>query len=164
MQNINTNLDQSVEPTDQDPNATEYHGSLLQLMESHKGKGNILNALDLSMPLGNEPPYGISADREAFRCTLDGQLCRKKVLYPSSDMSWGLAATSGAISYFHIDADGFMTWVVVKAGSKYWIMARPKDDTLSAYDLHPRELDPDKWALEAVLLQAGDLLWACSVV
>jgi hypothetical protein len=64
--NRNTNLDQSVELTDDDPNATDYHGSLIQLKESHNGKGNILNALDLSMPVGNEPPHGILADREAF--------------------------------------------------------------------------------------------------
>jgi hypothetical protein len=73
-------------------------------------------------------------------------------------MSWGLAAISGAISYFHIDADRFMTWPNIKAGSKYWIMANPRDHTLSAYDLHPREFDPKKWDLKAVLLQAGDLL------
>jgi hypothetical protein len=156
-------LDQSVEPTDVDPNATESIGNLLQLKESHEHNGKILNALDLSMPVGNEPPYGISSDREAFRCTLDGQLCRKKVLYPSTDMSWGLAGTSGAISYFHIDADGFMTWLVVKAGLKYWILANPRDASLSTYDFHPRDFDPNKWPIEAILLHPGDLLCVYSL-
>jgi hypothetical protein len=156
---LTSHVDQSIEPTSENPNAAEHLGTLSQLKEAHDAGTFIWNALDLPMPIGNEPPHGISTDREAFRCTLDGRFCGKQILYPSSDMSWGLAATSWALSYFHVDADGFLTWVKVKGGSKYWVIARPRVPSISAYAFHPKELDTDKWDLEAVLLQAGDLLY-----
>ena len=49
--------------------------------------------------------------------------------YPASDMRWGLAATRGAFSTFHIDSDGLNTYIFCtnKDGSKFWVAVGPKD-------------------------------------
>jgi hypothetical protein len=79
-------------------------------------------------------------------------------------MVWGLAATAGAMSYFHIDANGLATWIDVKTGSKYWILAKPKKPlnfaAISLFtDRYDQEaVNQDKWDLEAVLLLPGSRL------
>jgi hypothetical protein len=49
--------------------------------------------------------------------------------YPASDMRWGLAATQGAFSSFHIDSDGLGTYISCtnQNGSKWWVIVGPKD-------------------------------------
>lgn len=49
--------------------------------------------------------------------------------YPASDMRWGIAATQGAFSTFHIDSDGLATYITCsnKGGSKWWVIVSPKD-------------------------------------
>jgi hypothetical protein len=107
-------------------------------------------------------PKGLSSDRAAFQKTLQGPMCKKRVEYPVVETVWGLAATTGAVSFFHLDTNGFATWIDVCAGAKYWILARPKKHhdfakmtlfTKHSYDQEgPNE---DYWDLEAVLLLPG---------
>ena len=56
--------------------------------------------------------------------------------YPASDMRWGLAATQGAFSTFHIDSDGLNTYIfcINRNGSKFWVVVGPKvKGNLSAF-------------------------------
>lgn len=41
---------------------------------------------------------------------------------PTSDLNWGLAATAGAHSMFHLDANGLATTIRVLVGSKLWFV------------------------------------------
>jgi hypothetical protein len=49
--------------------------------------------------------------------------------FPASDMRWGIAATQGAFSGFHIDSDGLGTYISCtnRNGSKWWVIVGPKD-------------------------------------
>jgi hypothetical protein len=76
-----------------------------------------------------------------------------------------LAATTGAVSFFHLDANGFATWIDVHTGAKYWILARPKkhhDFTkMTLFTGHSYDQggpNKDCWDLEAVLLLPGTCL------
>src|SRR5271169_4001099 len=107
-------------------------GTLQQLLDSSKietidGKGGkILNALNFPMPeegLGWNP---FLSDSAAWRGTKGWPDCNKLQLPPMADIRWGLAATTGALHWWHIDSDGFGTYIDVKTGSKWWIVAKPK--------------------------------------
>jgi hypothetical protein len=98
------------------------------LLNSHSSrKGKILNALDFPLPLSGHPPLSLSSDMVAWRATalMDG--CDQE--FPESVTRWGLAATAGAYSSFHIDTDGLATYVdcVNQQGSKWWLLVGPKD-------------------------------------
>lgn len=81
---------------------------------------------------------------------------------PAPHLRWGLCATKGASHLWHIDSNGFGTFIDVKTGQKLWIMAHPKegrtfaDITLFLGDGYQLE-EPNEglWDLEAILLEPG---------
>jgi hypothetical protein len=91
---------------------------------------------------------------------------------PSSGLRWGIAATAGACSSFHIDADGLCTYILVvnEDGTKYWVVVGPKpmqDPAAFAsveqqFQFHnTRGVDTQalgETQVEAVLLTTGTLL------
>lgn len=94
--------------------------------------------------------------------------------YPTPLLRWGLAATGGAFSTFHIDSDGMGTFIscVNRDGAKWWVIVSPKDGSKlsafanfkEAYNFH-RDLRGDTTPLgdvqvEAVLLRPGTRLYA----
>jgi hypothetical protein len=98
-----------------------------------------------------------------------------KMVYPHDEMAWGTAATQDATTYFHIDADGFLTIVIIMAGAKYWVIGYPKrnrtsdssiGDIGSINALGPADrpyitsdVGDDIWDHEGVLLLPGDTLY-----
>ena len=52
----------------------------------------------------------------------------------ADDLAWGTAATTHAISWPHIDDEGFGTVASIQVGSKYWVVARPKRNRLFKHD------------------------------
>ena len=133
--------------------------------------GKILNALDFPQHHSSNPPTSLASELFAFRAVAfqgesDG--------YPTTDVRWGIAATQGAFSSFHIDSDGLGTYIscVNRNGSKWWVIVGPKDksDTSAfasvreAYAFHNGD-GADTAALgdvqvEAVLLRPGTRLCA----
>lgn len=91
--------------------------------------------------------------------------------YPTGHMRWGLAGTTHAVTMFHVDSDGFATFVQVKCGKKLWAVYRPSPTMpLSDTDIFLRseafQLDQvpanAEFGLEAVILRPGDLLFVFS--
>ena len=126
--------------------------------------GKILNALEFPMsylPSDNAPPEGLDSDVQAFRNTAGMQYCWASEAFPFSSMRWGLAATANAYHTFHLDCDGFVTYVKVHTGAKWWIVACPKegvsltDTTLFTGDYHVDETDMKTFNYEVILLQPG---------
>jgi len=87
----------------------------------------------------------------------------------NSEMKWSLVGSKGAISQFHVDAEGMGTAIVVLEGSKYWIVATRfgEDENISsvnslgpswhAYSINEGD-NIDRFCFEAVHLQKGDML------
>lgn len=107
----------------------------------------------------------LASDLIAFRAMACKGAIRE---YPTSDMRWGLAATQGAFSGFHIDSDGLGTYIscVNRGGSKWWMIVNPKagSDTSAfasvekAYAFHSDGVDMTVLGdvqVEAVLLRPG---------
>ncbi|KAF8220480.1 hypothetical protein L208DRAFT_1202251, partial [Tricholoma matsutake] len=75
---------------------------------------------------------------------------------------WGLAATSGAHHLWHIDCNGFCTYIDTQTGMKWWIIAKPKfgsmhfsDAMLFTEEYNISAANLEKRDLEAVLLCPG---------
>ncbi|KAH6871656.1 hypothetical protein BKA70DRAFT_1450930 [Coprinopsis sp. MPI-PUGE-AT-0042] len=121
----------------------------------------IVNALTFPMPPGLRPEqkFPFSSEHIAWLRTLGNHFCFAP--YPTSDTRWSLVAFNGALHYFHIDSDGFGTWVEVKHGKKLWVIARPKDESIPSFDNVDGFLkifgdgsspNTDYWTIEAVVL------------
>ena len=127
-----------------------------------------LNALDLPMEqVGLQVLPFSSLDIEAWS-TVRKLVNKVPLSMPLADLRWALAATTGALHWWHIDSDGFGTFISVKTGEKLWIVARSKDRTsknrFADIGLFVNEpyivegINSELWDIEAVLLRAGDTL------
>ena len=128
----------------------------------------------LNFPLGDDgfTPPSFSSDFHAFRRTKGLPLCKKKMPYPMDDMLWGLLVTAGASHNWHINSDGYATFIRVKTGMKWWIIARPRHNpnnedldftTFADISMFLNNFDTTNpnlhlWELEAVLLEPGTTL------
>lgn len=115
------------------------------------------------MPEAGMGQFPFSTDSMAWKCTKGAAGFEQEKPPPLGDFRWGLAATTGALSWWHIDSNGFGTYVDTKAGLKWWIVARRKGhahrfETISemgtfcdkGYEVD--EPNAEKWDLEAVIL------------
>ncbi|CAA7270130.1 unnamed protein product [Cyclocybe aegerita] len=141
--------DYSIEVQDV-PNIHLQNGTLEQLLEvSQDQEGKVLNALDFlfaqSLWLLCEV---FSSDMAAWFAT-DRPLDKTPI--PVKDIRWGLAVLAWALTYWHIDSDGFNTFIDVLCSSKLWIFGVSSRDMSAMIE---RFLQPD-FKLEQP--NAGDL-------
>ena len=139
-------------------------GTLSDLLECQTKGFKIVNALDFPMPSAPHPPTSIASDLATFVATVDLPLCGCSIPFPVMDCRWGLAATDSAFHKWHIDCDGFGTYIDTQAGQKWWILARSREacglsDT--SFFTERFDLDGDNgdlWISEAILLTPGTRL------
>jgi uncharacterized membrane protein len=121
------------------------------------------------MPEQGMGSFPFSTDSAAFNCIKGTNNCPADQALPIGDIRWGLAATAGAVSWWHIDSNGFASYIDAEAGSKWWIVARKKINSGKYFEgqsevdiyLNNFEVDApnrDRWALEAVFLAPGTRL------
>jgi hypothetical protein len=138
-------------------------GTLRTLLQSSQGGGKILNALNFPMPEKGMGSFSFSTDSAAWSVTKGAAGCTVEKAPPLGDFRWGLAGTTGAVSWWHVDSNGFGTYVDTKAGLKWWMVAKRKgsrDNSESLgdvmeffkeiYEVDGQKLD--NWELEAVML------------
>lgn len=130
--------------------------------------GKILNGL--SFPSGTpyltdaEMPF--ASDRFAWSNTAN-TIFKAEAPSPTSDLNWGLAATAGAHSLFHLDVNGLATTVRVLVGSKLWFIGTSHPHnfenigwlTSGTFDLGSR---PQDFKLEMILILEGQMLCVLS--
>lgn len=88
--------------------------------------------------------------------------CSTKELPPYLDIRWGLAATAGAVTWFHIYSNGYATYLTSMAGVKQLVIGRRKsgEDNFESYSevdiflngFNLEDPNADRWDLEAVIL------------
>ena len=89
----------------------------------------------------------------------------------SDELIWGTAALKHATSWQHVDDEGFGTMVTNMAGSKYWVVARHRQDSSPSQwqgsmccgvpfreMIRPFDTSTDVYEHEGVLLTAGTVL------
>ena len=137
------------------------------LKASQSEDSKILNGLSFIDPSAGIQRSSFSTDSYAFVTGLNQEGWPKRPT-PIGHLRWNLAATKGAFHPWHIDSDGYGTFVNVVAGSKWWIVARPKDgldvDIFNTTSIWlDEEFDIDKscetlFDVEAILLRPGSEL------
>ncbi|TFK68886.1 hypothetical protein BDN72DRAFT_897779 [Pluteus cervinus] len=152
-----------------DTDARTVKGTAMQLVEAHKAdrqKRKLLNCLALRLPRGEAPCEELSTDSYAFTATdTMWTTDARGHPYPSSSVTWALAATPDTHHFWHIDVNGLATRILVKSGVKVWFVAHPKPGSdFSATDffhkIHLDDICPgEKWDIEYVVLRAGDELY-----
>ena len=148
--------DQSIRANDEEAGeATLTMAKTDDLLEaSRQEEGKILNALDFPMVLASlSPPPPFSTDLLAWRATD----CSGGTGIPTGDIRWGLAATTGARTWFHLDSNGFALDLTPKCGEKVFIVIRDEKENFRNINVFKDfELDDAKdYRLEAVLLTPG---------
>lgn len=143
-------------------------GTLRDLLDSVRDKSPVaLNVLDL--PLGKTsvpiPPSYIDVATDAHSLNLVKRLVDLRDM--SDVTSWGTAGTPDALSWYHIDDDGFSTVVWVQTGGKWWVLARKRNadplndemrDIATFRDWRVDDIDEDHWDAEAVHLESHCVL------
>lgn len=123
--------------------------------------GKILNALGIPMEAKGLKDSPFSSDYAAL-ITTGGDWKTSKSL-PAGESRWALAATNGAFHGWHIDCNGFSTYIEVHSGARLWILARSKkpferwDDIglFTSKFFTPDMLCDKLWDFEAILLTPG---------
>jgi hypothetical protein len=127
-------------PSSGDYSVRERQGSLENFHHhSTLPDGHVLNVLDLPLPDGLNPDEQLASDILAWKATMNTSFCKKTVQFPLHDWRWGLAATTSAQHVWHMDADGVCTSIEVKAGSKWWVVAKQKAENKDFVDLAHEE-------------------------
>ncbi|KAG5337959.1 hypothetical protein C0989_008562 [Termitomyces sp. Mn162] len=109
-------------------------------------------------------PY--STDSVAWKRTRGHTYCGNEELYPISDMRWSIASTGATTHYWHIDSDGFGTFIQVETGCKLWYVATPKSgsfDDFASTELYTGDYDisatnHDRWNIVRLVLTPGTTL------
>jgi hypothetical protein len=127
-----------------------------QLLEaSASDAGKILNALEFPMgtaPVSPTPKF--STDLVAWEITGRG------IPPPIGDIRWGLAATGGARTWFHMDSNGFNTFIDVKCGYKVWLYIYDKCGRFKVIDAFKDFVldEAGDFQIEVILLTPGTRL------
>ncbi|KAG6887431.1 hypothetical protein C0992_012277 [Termitomyces sp. T32_za158] len=125
-----------------------------------------LSGLDFPLCHDPFPVQKFSSDFWAWTEVQGKGFCKSRNPYPVPEMRWGLASTSGTYHYFHLDANGYGTFVVVDCGCKLWFLASPRGgeeagfDSIDMYavDFEASEPNLNLWNLELVVLKPGTKL------
>ncbi|KAF9040950.1 hypothetical protein BJ165DRAFT_1550248 [Panaeolus papilionaceus] len=141
-------------------------GTLAQVLEcASMENGKILNALDLLMPTALLEESSFMTDLVSWRLAMGELNCPRGKEYPISKLRWALVTTKGGTHWVHIDNDGFATFIHVRTGAKWWIIATPKEgfEDVAEFAHLEKRYDaslpcPDMWNYEAVLLTEGMML------
>jgi hypothetical protein len=120
------------------------------------------------MPEQGMGSFPFSTDSAAWNSIKGMNFCPADQPLPIGDIRWGLAATAGALSWWHTDSNGFATYLDSRAGKKWIIVGRRKfnDSTLESFSevdifLNKFEIEQpnaDRWDLEAMILAPGTRL------
>ena len=142
-------------------------GTLLDLFDAMRADPpKALNCLYLPDSHNAFPNLPYSTDTVAWRRTRRHTYCGDDRLFPVPDMRWALASTGATTHYWHVDSDGFGTFLQVVTGCKIWYVATPKSgsfDDFADVSLFTSEYDisaanDDRWNIARLVLVPGTTL------
>lgn len=129
------------------------------LKASQSKDSKILNGLSFPDPWAGIHRSPFSSEAYALNSVYQQEGWVKAGL-STEHLRWNLAATKDAFHNWHIDSDGYGTFVDVISGSKWWIVARPKNrlnvEILNNTSIFlDRKITYGQLDVEAILLQPG---------
>ncbi|KAG6916520.1 hypothetical protein DXG01_006521 [Tephrocybe rancida] len=163
--------DLSIDPTPEDDRM--HKGTSLDLLRTRcSPRPKALSGLNFPLSYDPFPPQNFLSDTFAWSEAQGRGFCKSHKSYPVSEMRWGLGSTAGTYHYFHLDANGYGTFMEVDHGSKLWFFSTPKvnqpidsgsiDLFTGVYERD--EPNVDLLDVELVYLAPGDKLCALPTV
>ncbi|TFK62187.1 hypothetical protein BDN72DRAFT_863022 [Pluteus cervinus] len=127
-----------------------------------KEQRRLMNVLSIPLKWATADEPGLQTHEHARRTDLkDDDPLMKDQAGDLSGLFWGLVCTDGTFHMWHVDANGFATFIDVHSGYKLWIIAYPNNPAKLADPKFTAEFKvnrpaPEDWKVEAILLAAGD--------
>lgn len=138
----------------------------MDLILAHSEDGSILSVNDL--PGGDgydlQPDPAINTDLRAFGVTRRLSYCGDAYPYPFSTMRWRVCSLKNAITRFHVDSEGFLTFLKLLCGLKLWFLAiRRKGKSIGDVETFMSQQNDqtflsDDWDIVVVPLLPGSIL------
>ena len=137
-------------------------GSVADILNaSQSADSKILNGLSFKDPFAGIQRTSFSSDAHALGIVYNQEGWVKKAL-SIEHLRWNLAATKDAFHPWHLDSDGYGTFVNVMSGSKWWFVARPKSrldvDIFNMTSCFLTDESEEQIEVEAILLVPGSQL------
>ncbi|KAG6883683.1 hypothetical protein C0993_004691, partial [Termitomyces sp. T159_Od127] len=139
-------------------------GTLIDLFDAMRANPpKALNCLYLPDSHDSFPNLPYSTDTVAWKRTRRHTYCGDDRLFPVPDMRWAIASTGATTHYWHVDSDGFGTFIQVVTGCKIWYVATPKSglfDDFADVSLFTHEYDisaanDERWNIARLVLVPG---------
>jgi hypothetical protein len=174
--------------TRDNPNEGLKWGTLMDLYKLSQNPNNdhIVNFLDLPMghsSVGVPPQYRyavnlckyhlliaeiyrhLASHEQAVQAT-DGMKGLMPFAGLKKELIWGTAALKHATTWQHVDDEGFGTVITNMVGSKYWVLARHRQDapfkngvaSVRGLEPNPTSATRERFEHEGVLLNPGSVL------
>lgn len=129
--------------------------------ESRKTNRKILNALEFPLEFSPLTPFPkFASDLKCWFATRRFKTNNADTLYPTGHLRWALAALAGARTWWHIDSNGFLSFLKVMCGFKIWIVIYDvRGDLIKICAFENFVLDQvGNHRIEVILLQPGTVL------
>ena len=130
-----------------------------------------MNALHFPMPEVGFGSLKFSTDSMAWLATKGARGCMQEEEPPMVNIQWGLVAIKGALSFFHLDSNGFNTYIESRTEFKWCILGGGPGENFSfesigdmqtyfngTYDKEKPNTSSGKMKLEVILLAPGTRL------
>ncbi len=147
-----------------DSSKQTHKGTVADILKaSQSPNSNIFNGFKFKNPcVSGIQRTSFASDAHALAAIFNQAEWLKRPV-PFEHLHWGLADIKDSFHSWHIDSDGYGTFIDIMTGSKWWIVAHPKSNqkgnilnTISAFLEDDHVLD--KVEVEAILLQPGSKL------
>ncbi|KAG6914910.1 hypothetical protein DXG01_014487 [Tephrocybe rancida] len=141
--------------------AITLHGTPLDLLHTLEQQyPKALSGLSFPLICDPFPPQKFSSNDYAWSGAQGSSFCKSRKPYPITEMRWGLALMGGTYHHFHIDVDGYGTFMVVEHGYKLWFLASLKSmdfHDFASIDLYTGSYEKDDlnsglWDVELLIL------------
>ena len=132
----------------------------------------ILNGLDFPLWDGIRDRSVYATDMAAWDVTRGLHIFDPSTLYPAGDVRWGLAGLKNAMTFVHIDPEGFHTENTIGVGGKAWGILRERPDFKASstnfylddgFRLNEVK-DCTKYDYEIIALRPGDRMYVYSSI
>ena len=157
---------------DQNTTPATVSGFVSDILDNARNpEGKILNAIDFPACFptwdDNRTCLSYATDVVAWDYLRGKPYCGNFINpYPTTHMRWGLAGTANAVTFLHIDSDGYSTFVRVMTGKKVWgILQESPEHQFSSPDFFLNDTflldeinEGSTFGLEAIVLRPGDTL------
>ncbi|PPQ74671.1 hypothetical protein CVT26_005516 [Gymnopilus dilepis] len=129
------------------------------IQESRETSGKILEVPHIPLSLQDPSSSLHSSNVQAWYYTQGRQRPPSSEIFPSTDVRWASVATQHAVTFFRFPPHGMHCYSSVFSGRHMWIFMHSQNPDATEIDERQRPRLSGSRKLEAIVLEAGDILF-----